>query len=341
MFAPIVTERLVLRPVRVGDVEALVERRSDPEVARWQSWGAPYPRPDAIDVVDTVIAMGGPSNDAWWMLTIADRDDSLIYGDLALKLTNDGRTAEVGCTLSRHQWGRGIAIEALEGLLDWLFEVQRVTRVEANVHPDNLRSARVLEQCGFEFEGHTRNSYWEGDVNSDDWIYGLIPELRTLWAGRPQHRPDSVELIEPYPTGLRHVLELRTHRSQQHLVAQVAASLAQVAVPPIEDGVALAPWPRVIHADGEPVGFVMLAKPSATSPIPMLWRLLVDRRHQGRGIGSRTIDLVVEQARSWGSRELMVSWVPGVGSPAPLYLAKGFVPTGDVDDGEIVATLAL
>jgi diamine N-acetyltransferase len=33
--------------------------------------------------------------------------------------------------------------------------------------------------------------------------------------------------------------------------------------------------------------------------------------------------------------------VPGKGSPEPMYLAHGFVPTGEIDDGEVVARLAL
>lgn len=341
MFAPIVTEHLLLRPVRSGDLEALVERRSDPEVARWQGWPAPFPLEQATKLVDAVLEMSGPTNESWWMLTIADLEDTVIHGDLGILLTNDGRTAELGCTLARRGWGHGIATEALGGLLDWLFDQQGVSRVSATLHPDNLRSARVLERSGFDFEGHTRNSHWDGDENSDDLIYGLTPELRTQWADRPRHRPDQVELVEPYPTGLRHVLALRTHQSQTDFVAPIAVSLAQVAVPPIENGVALEPWPRIVHADGEPAGFVMLSQPSTNNPTPMLWRLLIDRRHQRRGIGSRVIDLVIGQAQSWGADALMVSWVPGVGSPEPLYLAKGFVPTGEIDDGEIVAKLVL
>lgn len=341
MFSPIATERLLLRPVRSSDAEALAERRSDPEVALWQSWDTPYPLDRAAHLVADVVETPDPVDDAWWMLTIADLDDTTVHGDLALRLTNNGRIAEVGYTLARGGWGRGIATEAVAGLLGWLFDAQGVTRVTAMVHPDNLRSARVLERCGFDFEGHTRNSYWDGAEASDDWIYGLTPDLHADWAARPRNRPKKVELVEPYPTGLRNVIALRTHKSQERFVSPIAASLAQVAVPPIENGAQIVPWPRVIHADGEPAGFVMMAEPTETERVPYLWRLLIDRRHQRRGIGARVVDLVIDQARAWGGDAIKVSWVPGVGSPEPLYLRKGFVPTGEIDDGEIVAELTL
>jgi Acetyltransferase (GNAT) family len=101
------------------------------------------------------------------------------------------------------------------------------------------------------------------------------------------------------------------------------------------------PWYRAIEADGGLVGFVMLAEPTATLEHPYLWRLMIDRRHQRRRIGERTLDLVVAQARAWGGTRLEVSWMPGFGSPAPFYLARGFVPTGAMEGDEVVAELSL
>ncbi len=231
-------------------------------------------------------------------------------------------------------------------MLDWLFDVKGISRAYAQLHPDNHLSARVLESCGFIYEGHLHNACWIEDRVEDDGLYGLTPALRDEWNSRPQTAPTTVELVEPYPTGLRQVLELAPHRSQQRFVASVSASLAQVAVPPYEEGFEgtpgdprVVPWPRVIHADGEPVGFIMLEQPTDTNPEPYLWRLLIDRMHQRRGIGKRAVQAAIDQAKQWGSESMAVSWVPGVGSPEPLYLAMGFEPTGEVDDGELVGRL--
>ena len=341
MFETLRTERLQLRIPRIDDLDALVARRNDADVAALQSWQTPYPESAARAVIEGSIEMGVPASDRWWMLTIASPDDAEIYGDLALKLEWDGRAAEVGYTLARAHWGRGFAVEAVNCLLRWLFEDQGVTRVHGTMHPDNLRSARVLERCGFEFEGHTRNSFWVGDENSDDWHYGLTPEKWERWQSRPQGKPNAVELREIDSEMVRALIDLDVHQSQSHLVSPVAVSLAEAGFPPIYRRVPEVPWPRMVVADDELAGFVMVALANEDSPEPYLWRLLIDRRHQRRGIGWRVLEAVAEEARGWGAEALTVSYVEGIGSPKPVYDAFGFVPTGEYEDGETIARLVL
>jgi len=68
---------------------------------------------------------------------------------------------------------------------------------------------------------------------------------------------------------------------------------------------------------------------------------LIDRMHQRRGVGGRALELYVEHVRSLGADTVQLSWAEGPGSPGPFYLARGFEPTGEVQDGEVVARLDL
>ncbi len=348
-FKPICTQRLLLRPVRSSDSAALVQRRNHAEVAAMQDWPMPYSTQAAEQVITALAAMDGPQDNQWWMLSIADSQDTVVYGDLALRLEWGGRTAVVGYTLAREHWGNGYATEALNALIDRLFEGEKVTRIGATLHPQNLRSAKVLERCGFDFEGHTRNSFWSDDENSDDWLYGLTPAIRQDWNNRPTGKPKHIELVEPHPNGLRHVLALQPHQSQKHFVSPITTSFAQIAVPPYEESDSGAstspqrvqPWPRVISADEEPVGFVMLECPTQTNPEPYLWRLTIDRRHQGRGIGWQVLEMITDQVRNWGCDSLLVSWVEGYGSPSQFYRRFGFEPTGEVEHDETIGRLRL
>ncbi|MFT7474741.1 MAG: RimJ/RimL family protein N-acetyltransferase [Verrucomicrobiales bacterium] len=341
MFEPLRTKRLLLRPVRASDTNALFERRNDPAVAEMQDWVTPFVFERAESLIAAVADMDGPGSAGWWMLTIADASDTQIYGDLALKLENDGRSAEVGYSLAREHWGKGIASEALTGLLDWLFEDQGVTRVAAMLLPENHRSARLLETCGFVFEGHTRNSFWLGGENSDDWIYGLTPEQRTEWINRPRTAPEVVEFVEPSELDFKTMIGIDHHHSQKRFVSPVVKSLALVAVPPIEQGGRVDLWPRAVMADGEPAGFMIMSRITDAHPEPWIWRFLIDRRHQRRGIGKRAVGLAIDQAREWGASTLKLSFIEGVGSPRPLYLSMGFELTGEILDGETVAQLKL
>jgi RimJ/RimL family protein N-acetyltransferase len=334
------TDRLLLRRVRLEDAEALAERRSDPEVARFQNWVTPYPIERArTNLEEDLAAPEGPENEKWWMLTITDPTDSVIFGDFVVHRTWEGRTAEIGYTLARDAWAKGYASEAAEAVVEYLFETVGVTRVEAMLHPDNPASAMVLERTGLVWEGHLRSSFWVDDENSDDWIYGMTRPVWEAWRHRPRTRPNDVRLVEITPETQRAVRSLVTHKSQERFVSPVINSFADALFPEIIDGAPVVPWMRAVEADGDLVGFVMMAMITDAHPEPYLWRFVVDRMHQRRGIGAAVIDLVVEQCREWGADSLVVSWRPGKGSPEPMYVARGFVPTGVVDHGEIEARL--
>ena len=90
------------------------------------------------------------------------------------------------------------------------------------------------------------------------------------------------------------------------------------------------------------VGFVMLSHdvPPGNPEAPwryFLWRFLIDRRHQRRGIGGRSLDLVEAEMQARGDSNLFVSWAEGKGSPGPMYISRGYKPTGEVHGGEIEA----
>jgi RimJ/RimL family protein N-acetyltransferase len=340
-FEPIRTERLLLRPVLSTDADELAERRNNPDVARWQTWTLPYPAERAQQAVDEMAAMPGPVTDEWWMLTIADLADTEIYGDLPIHLTWDGRSAEIGYSLAPAVWGKGYATEAVEAVCARLFQDGKVTRLSAMLHPDNTASAQVLERSGFVFEGHTLLSFWVGNDNSDDWLYGMTREQHTGWVTRPRHAASDVRLVEIDHPNSAAVAALSTHHSQRQFVSPVEQSFREAPFVAPHEGSAVEPWLRAVEADGELVGFVMLTAPTEAHPIPYLWRLLIDRRHQRRGIGHCVLDLIVEHCREAGASALDVSWLPGRGSPQPLYLRYGFSPTGEIVDGEIEARLAL
>ena len=337
MFTPIRTERLLVRPMHAGDAEDLWLRRNDPDVAKYQDWETPYQRSRVDEMVAAIGAMQGPANDEWWMAIVCDPDTGETFGDLALQLSWQGRTAEIGYTFWPQHWGKGFAVEAVEALIRYLFEELNVTRVFGMLHPDNPASAMVLERSGLLFEGHLRSSFWVGDENSDDWIYGMTRPDWEAWIIRQQTAPTEVRLVEITTDNERIVSKLATHKSQGRFVAPMGWSFTDALFPEVVDGAPVVPWMRAVEADGVIVGFVMLALRTEHHPEPFLWRLLIDRMHQRRGIGGRVLDLVADECRAMGDATLITSWGEGKGSPRPFYLSHGFDPTGEILDGETVA----
>jgi aminoglycoside 6'-N-acetyltransferase len=171
------TERLVLRRFRDDDAAALAAYRSVPEVARYQSWDAPYSLEQAIEAVRSYGA-GDPEQPGWFQYAI-DLDGVLI-GDIGLNLNENLRQAELGFTLAPAHQGQGYASEAVGALLDHLFTERNLHRVSAECDARNVASARLLERLGFQREGLRRAaSWWKGEW-TDDLLFGrLHPDWST------------------------------------------------------------------------------------------------------------------------------------------------------------------
>ncbi len=94
-----------------------------------------------------------------------------------------------------------------------------------------------------------------------------------------------------------------------------------------------------------PVGFLMISdEVGAPGYIPQyLWKLLIDERHQRKGLGTATLDLVVEYLRHRpGVDVVWTSAGQGEGSPIQFYERYGFERTGEiVFDNEVLRRLRL
>jgi diamine N-acetyltransferase len=138
------------------------------------------------------------------------------------------------------------------------------------------------------------------------------------------------------------VLALGVPPEQQRFVGSVQDALDDAA-----DYLQAKPWYRAVYADEEPVGFVQLSWNVQPQPPDIigpwfLWKILIDRRHQGRGYGAEVIRQVAELIRAEGATELLTSYVPADDGPADFYRRQGFTPTGTTDaTGEPMVRLPL
>lgn len=332
----LVTDRLVVRDPEPTDLGPLLAIWDDPRVAAFQGWQPPFPR----DVAHGAVRPSGPPEDGdWRILTICLADEPI--GNVALQRRVGGKTVEVGYNLDPSQWGNGYATETVRAVVRELFGDDRTVRIEAKVDPDNVASARVVEQAGFVFEGRTRSSFWTGTDVADDLVYGLTRTDHEAWSARPRHRPREVRLTPVTLDNERDVYRLATHKTQEAFVSPMAESFADALFPEVIDGAPVVPRMWAVEADDVIAGFLMIAAVTDAHSEPYLWRLLIDRLHQRRGIGSMAMDLLERMLADEGASALLTSWEEGPGSPRPFYLGRGFVPTGRIVDGETEARVDL
>jgi RimJ/RimL family protein N-acetyltransferase len=332
------TSRLRIRMMREDDAEVLTAYRNDPEISAMQDWDLPYTLERARARLAEQAGRDDIAAGEWTSLAV--EADGQLVGDVACHLDDTGAIAEIGYTLRREFQGKGYAREATAALVDHILASTSVHRIEASLDPENVPSMRVLESVGMVFESLSRKSYFMRAEWYDDMRYAMLREDRAAWLARPTAAPGSLELVEITPDDAHLWGRVATHHSQERLVSPVHRSYRDALFPDVVDGAPVVPWMRGVLADGERVGFVMLAEATAHHPEPFLWRLLVDRMHQRRGIGSLILSAVQARLSGLGHRTLLTSWHTGPGTPEPFYLRHGFTPTGRVLDDEVEARLS-
>ncbi|GAB3884857.1 GNAT family protein [Kibdelosporangium lantanae] len=165
------SERLLIRPFRATDGPALFHYRSDPDVARYQSWETPVS-------VAAATAMAGdyathdPNSPGWFQWAV--ELDGTLVGDVAVGTHDNLMQAEIGFTLAAEHQGRGYGTEAVRRVVEHLLADRRMHRISAECDARNLASARLLTRVGFRQEGLLRAHTWIRGEWTDDLVFGLL-----------------------------------------------------------------------------------------------------------------------------------------------------------------------
>ncbi|TFI57428.1 N-acetyltransferase [Sphingomonas parva] len=171
-MAEIRTERLLLRPARAGDLEALHFILSD---ARAMAYWSSLPHRELDQSRE-------------WLQSMIDNPDGegedFVVEHQGRVIGKAGlfRFPEIGFLFDPAVWGRGFAQEALRPVLDRAFAVHGLARVVADVDPRNRASLRLLARLGFRETERKAKTWLIGDVWCDS-VY-----LRLDAAGWPAAR---------------------------------------------------------------------------------------------------------------------------------------------------------
>jgi RimJ/RimL family protein N-acetyltransferase len=141
VLGELTTERLVLRPLSLDDVDLLVDLDADPEVMRHITGG----RPSSRDEVDAIVRA---SLGHRWVAF--ERADGAFVGWFGLRPTGP-EEYELGYRLRRDRWGTGLATEGSAALVSAALGDLGARRVWAQTMAVNERSRGVMERCGLQY----------------------------------------------------------------------------------------------------------------------------------------------------------------------------------------------
>jgi 8-oxo-dGTP diphosphatase len=153
-FAPLATERLILRPLIPEDAEALHRLVNDWEVAR-NLTVVPFPYPRELADQWILSTRSELARGAAYHLAITGREGEyeVLVGLVGLHVDAGDRCGRLGYWVGRRFWGHGVATEAADRLARWALANLNLDRLEAGVATDNPASGAVLRRIGFRQTG--------------------------------------------------------------------------------------------------------------------------------------------------------------------------------------------
>ena len=183
-FPTLETERLVLRAPQPDDATSVFRIMSNPLVTRYFGTLPMTQMEEATEKIEGWTSAFREQCGIRWAVT--QRASGAYLGSCGFwRLITRHFRAEIGYELDPAAWGQGIMPEAAASMVEFGFTVLGLHTIEAQIHPENTGSQRVLQKLGFVQEGYFRENYYEPAAQcfTDSAVFSL---LHADWSGNDQ-----------------------------------------------------------------------------------------------------------------------------------------------------------
>lgn len=153
------TERLLIRPFEPRDLEAVFVMRSDEELMRYIR-PVQHDRAEAENWIKLVSSRW--QSDRIGFCAVIEKESGRFAGWCGLWQLKETLEIEVGYALMAEFRGRGYALEAARGCLDYGFNELGLNKIVAVARPENRASWTVMERLGMKYDYTGR--FYEADL---------------------------------------------------------------------------------------------------------------------------------------------------------------------------------
>lgn len=190
--AELVGSKVRLRPIRPEDAPFAYAQLRDDQVTRTLRWDGPS------SVEELTAGYGDRAR--WWKdgtgcydFALEQLTDPTIIGSIEARVQAYPQQIQLGFWLTVLHWGNGYVTDATRLAVHFAFRHLDAQRVAAEVFVGNDASRRVLEKCGFHFDGTLRSQVFKQGEWKDEWAYSL---LRDEWeCNRDWYRPQMERVV--------------------------------------------------------------------------------------------------------------------------------------------------
>ena len=171
------TERLILRPLKVGDWRDIVEGAGDYDISRWVvSIPHPYTEADAKAFIKGAIKGWGKGS---YLFCMELKSEKKVIGMMGLEgISLHNGTAGTGSWVNKKYQRQGFITEAKIAINDFAFDTLKLRRLNSAAMVTNKASNATQQKVGYVFEGLQRKgcrSKASGKVH-DVNMYGLLKD---------------------------------------------------------------------------------------------------------------------------------------------------------------------
>jgi RimJ/RimL family protein N-acetyltransferase len=171
---PIKTERLLLRPLTLDDVDAVHAYQSNEEVCRYVPF-EPRSREVVIDRIENVLKSQLSDEGDAASIGVEDRETGALMGDIMLAWRSvEHQGAEIGWAIHPDYQGKGFAVEAASAVLALAFGVFDFHRVVARVDVLNVASIALAGRLGMRQEAHLIENEWFKGRWADEFDFAIL-----------------------------------------------------------------------------------------------------------------------------------------------------------------------
>ncbi len=168
------TQRLILRKFCLDDVSDVHKNwSSDEEVQFWYGEPVYKEMADTQKLIEKYVEASVNEDNFRWALCL--KDTNKCVGMIAYFYVYEGNNfAEIEYCIGREFQNKGYVTEACEAVIKYGFEEMDLHKVQICHNGENMKSKRVIEKCGFKYEGTLRDYFYMGDEKYVDRLYYSI-----------------------------------------------------------------------------------------------------------------------------------------------------------------------
>lgn len=168
------TERLILRPFEYEDNEAMLKYWiADEKIQSMYSEPTYTTKESVKELLDKYIS--SYKNNDYYRWAVISKDNNECIGQIAFFFVDSNNNfAEIEYCIGTEFQCKGLATEATKAIIDFGFKKINLHKIQICHKSINIPSKRVIEKCGFNFEGALRDYFFINGKYVDRLYYSIL-----------------------------------------------------------------------------------------------------------------------------------------------------------------------